>query len=283
MITIVLAFFVVLYATTSGAGKKDQGHDSSDAKQSASSDSKSAAELDEIQERLNKVMASLNDRFGPSWTLSNCWAGGPVASKSRSDSRDDKFIRGFRGGQVGGNSVATLTVTKSSEYTVPGGRIFFEEFSAALDKSQQSELKLVSEDLAGKTQKIELRGHASRKPLPKNSPYKNHWELAFARCEAVADYLAAHGVDSRRMRFSIAADNEPVDAVIEPPFGEKNSRVEIRFLSEWVGEDGNSQGRSGARQPKGKDAPAKSPKRSPEKSAEKSSPADAAKESVKPQ
>jgi hypothetical protein len=85
------------------------------------------------------------------------------------------------------------------------------------------------------------------------------------------------------MRFSIAADNEPVDAVIEPPFGEKNSRVEIRFLSEWVGEDGNSQGRSGARQPKGKEAPAKSPKRSTEKSAEKSSPADAAKESVKPQ
>ena len=46
-------------------------------------------------------MTSLNDRFGPSWTLSNCWAGGPVASKSRSDNKDDKYIRGFRGGQVG--------------------------------------------------------------------------------------------------------------------------------------------------------------------------------------
>jgi chemotaxis protein MotB len=289
MITIVLAFFVVLYATTSGMGKSDRGHDnaSTEAKREANSDQKSESQR-EMEEKLNKVIASLNERFGPSWTLSNCWAGGPVASKSRSDGKEDKYIRGFRGGQVGGNSVATLTVTKSSEYTVPGGRIFFGEFSADIDSSQIKELNLVSEDLAGKSQKIEIRGHASRRPLPKNSPYKNHWELAFARCVSVADYLSAHGVDSRRMRFSVSSDNEPSEAVIDPPFGERNSRVEIRFLNEWIADEAGQKGETSAKQPKSKEPSAagqpsgeKKPgeKKSTEKSPAKKKPTDAAKES----
>jgi chemotaxis protein MotB len=244
MITIILAFFVVLYASTSGNGQNDRGHDAANTgfQQGASAGNQDLPQ-DENEAKLSKVMTSLSDRFGPSWTLSNCWAGGPVASKSRIDQKDDKFLRGFRGGQVGGNSIVTLPVAKSSEYTVPGGRVFFAEFSADLDRSQQNELNLVAEDLAGKLQKIELRGHASRRPLPKDAPWKNPWELAFARCQAVANYLASHGVDPRRMRISVAADNEPFDAVGEPPYGEKNSRVEIRLLNEWLDEGKNLQGR----------------------------------------
>jgi chemotaxis protein MotB len=247
MITIVMAFFVVLYATTGGSGQNDRGHDAANTgfKQGASTGTEDVPQ-DENDAKLSKVMSSLNERFGPSWTLSNCWAGGPVASKSRLDNKDDTILRGFRGGQVGGNSIVRLPLTKSSEYTVPGGRIFFEEFSAALDQSQQNELDLVAEDLAGKLQKIELRGHASRRPLPRESPWKNPWELAFARCQTVANYLAARGVDPRRMRIAVAADNEPLDAVSDPPYGEKNSRVEIRLLNEWLGEGRNLQGRPAA-------------------------------------
>ena len=215
---------------------------------------------DENEAKLNKVMTSLSERFGPSWTLSNCWAGGPIASKSGSDHKDDPSIRGFRGGQVGGNSTVTLQVTKSSEFTVPGGRIFFEEASAALDKSQQNELQLVAQDLAGKLQKIEIRGHTSRRPLPKASPWKSPWELAFARCQAVADYLQAHGVDSRRMRFAIAADNEPINAVNDPPYGEKNSRVEIRLLNEWLSEGSNLQGQPVPKKPGTKETAEKTAK-----------------------
>ena len=243
MITIVMAFFVVLYATTSGSGQNDRGHDASSTgyQQGSNIGNKDAPE-DENDAKLSKVMTSLNDRFGPSWTLANCWAGGPIASKSRIDQKDDKYVRGFRGGQVGGNSLVVLPLAKTSEYAVAGGRIFFEEFSPALDQSQQNELNLVAEDLAGKLQKIELRGHASRRPLPKDSPWKNAWELAFARCQSVANYLTAHGVDSRRMRIAVAADNEPYNAASDPPHGEKNSRVEIRLLGEWLGEDRNLQG-----------------------------------------
>jgi chemotaxis protein MotB len=244
MITIVLAFFVVLYSTTSGSGTQDRGHNaSSTGHQRGTNTGDEDSEDKNGATDMRKVMTSLNNRFGPSWTLSNCWAGGPIASRSRSEKDDDQYIRGFRGGQTGGNSSVTLPLARTSEYTVPGGRIFFEEFSATLDPSQQKELNLVSEDMAGKLQKIELRGHASHRPLPKGSPWKNAWELAFARCQAVAYYLQAHGVDPRRMRIAVAADNEPFDAVSDPPYGERNSRVEIRLLNEWLNEGNNLQGR----------------------------------------
>lgn len=259
MITIVMAFFVVLYATTGGSGQNDRGHDAANTgfKQGSSAGNEDVPEDGDNSANLNKVMTSLSDRFGPSWTLSNCWAGGPIASKSGSEQKDDKYIRGFRGGQSGGNSTVMLPLAKSSEYAVPGGRIFFDEFSAALDKSQQEELNLIAGDLAGKLQKIELRGHASRRPPPKDSPWKNPWELAFARCRAVADYLASHGVDPRRMRIAVAGDNEPIDSVSNPPYGEKNSRVEIRLLNEWLGDGGNLQGRPAPKQQEAKDTTGK--------------------------
>ena len=49
------------------------------------------------------------------------------------------------------------------------------------------------------------------------------------------------------MRIAVAADNEPIDAVSDPPYGEKNSRVEIRLFNEWLGEGGNLQGRPAPR------------------------------------
>jgi chemotaxis protein MotB len=250
MITIVLAFFVVLYASTSGSGKQDRGHSaSSTGYQRGTNTGEEDAEDKNGETDIKKVMTSLNNRFGPSWTLANCWAGGPIASRSRSENEDDKFIRGFRGAQIGGNSTVMLPMARTSEYTVPGGRIFFEEFSDTLDPSQQKELNLVAEDLAGKLQKIELRGHASHKRLPKDSPWKNPWELAFARCQAVANYLQSHGIDPRRMRIAVAADNEPFDAVSDPPYGERNSRVEIRLLNEWLNEGGSLQGRPAPKLP----------------------------------
>jgi chemotaxis protein MotB len=261
MITIVLAFFVVLYSTTSGIGSNDHGHDTANTgyKHGNRAGAEDVALEGKDLVKLRKVMNSLNERFGPSWTLSNCWAGGPIATQNRNERKDLQDIRGFRGGQDGGNSSLTVPVTKNYDYTIPGGRIFFEESSATLDISQQIELDLVAEDLAGKLQKIELRGHASRRPLPKNAPWKNAWELAFARCQAVASYLAARGIDPRRMRLSIAADNEPLNVVVNPPYGEKNSRVEIRLLNEWFNNNNNLQGRFVPAPPTAKPQAAKEP------------------------
>ncbi len=285
MITIVLAFFVVLYATTSGIGQNDRGHDAANSgyRHGASMGNEDVPDS-QNDLALNKVMTSLNDRFGPSWTLSNCWAGGPIASKAGMDNIDDPTIRGFRGGLSGGNSTTTLSGIRSGDRTVPGWQIFFEEFSATLAKSQQQELQLVAEDLAGKLQKIELRGHTSRRELPKNSPWKNHWELAFARCQAVAEYLQSRGIEPRRMRIAVAGDNEPNNSLSSPPYGEMDSRVEIRLLNEWLSEGSNLQGQPAPKQKKTAEATGKNSGKTLNKSSSPplSSPSPASKSATKP-
>ena len=244
MITIVMAFFVVLYATTSGAGKHDKGRSAADSKTEAKKENPGGEKakggnIEEQNEKLREVFGSLCDRFGPNWTLANCWIGGPTSLHGRVPAElrampGDKRARSLSNGQTNGESSVNLVIEKPSDFIVPGGRVYFDEFSANLDDSQKKDLDFVSKELAGKTQKIEIRGHTSRQPLPEVSTFQDHLDLAYARCRAVRDYLELHGIDPRRIRLGVAAENEPNDRVSSPLFGERNSRVEIRFLNEWL-------------------------------------------------
>ena len=244
MITIVMAFFVVLYATTSGAGKHDKGRSAADSKTEAKKENPGGEKakggnIEEQNEKLREVFGSLCDRFGPNWTLANCWIGGPTALQGRVPAElrakpGDKRAKSLGRGQISGESSVTLVVSKPGESTVPGGRVYFNEFSAKLDDSQKTDLRFVAGELAGKLQKIEIRGHTSRQPLPAGSTFLDHLDLAYARCRTVCDYLQSHGIDPRRMRLGVAAENEPADTVSSLAYGEKNSRVEIRLLNEWL-------------------------------------------------
>lgn len=244
MITIVMAFFVVLYATTSGVGKNDKGHATAESKtegkkDNSGGDKAKAGNIEEQNEKLREVFHSLCDRFGPNWTLANCWIGGPSALKGRVPAelkaqKGDRKARSMGRGQPNGDNSVNVCITMSGEFIVPGGRIYFDEFSAELDDSQKKDLLFVAEELAGKMQKVEIRGHTSRQPLPKTSSFHDHLDLAYTRCRAVRDYLESHGIDPRRIRLGVAAENEPANTVSEPVYGEKNSRVEIRLLNEWL-------------------------------------------------
>jgi chemotaxis protein MotB len=243
MITIVLAFFVVLYATTSGSGKNDKGHAPNDSKIVSKDDTpgfekKPIGVLEEQDEQLKEVFRSLYDRFGKNWTIANCWIGGPTALKGNMSigsmtKNGDKKAKGLGGNTTGDNSI-NVVVTKPGDFVVPGGRIYFNEFSAELNDAEKNNLRIVSEELAGKSQKIEIRGHTSRQRLPKDSPYRDHFDLAYARCRTVSEFLESHGVDPGRIRLAVAADNEPAYPVNKLGFGERNSRVEIRLLNEWL-------------------------------------------------
>ena len=207
MITIVMAFFVVLYATASGAGKHDKGHSAADSKAEAKKDNpggeKGSGNQENENEKLMDVFRSLCDRFGPNWTLANCWMGGPTAIRGRVPAElkalpGDRRAKSLGSAQINGESSVTLVISRPGESTVPGGRIYFDEFSAKLDDSQKTDLLFVAKELAGKLQKIEIRGHTSRQPLPGDSTFQDHLDLAYARCRAVRDYLQSHGIDPRR-------------------------------------------------------------------------------------
>lgn len=95
------------------------------------------------------------------------------------------------------------------EMTV-GGPIAFARFSAEIEPETEIWLAKLAEELKGKRNKIEIRGHATSEPLPLESEYRDQIDLGYARARAVRDRLVSLGVDPRAIRVSSAGAYEPL-------------------------------------------------------------------------
>ena len=122
-----------------------------------------------------------------------------------------------------------LGVDKSSTI---GTQIVFQDLGSELDDRAKRALDQILPALLGKIMKIEIRGHASGQSLPADSPYKNAWELSYARCTAVMKYLVEKGIDSRRFRLSQSGPNDAKLLGGAVHTGTGNSRVEVYVLNE---------------------------------------------------
>ncbi len=127
----------------------------------------------------------------------------------------------------------TVRGVRTGRHVMIGGMVVFEESSAVLDDVEIEKLKLITKQFVGKGQKIEIRGHTTKRPLPDDSPYADHWELAYARCREVQRLLEADGIEPGRTRMSVAASNEPTYTGDDPLRRRENSRVEVFLLNEF--------------------------------------------------
>ncbi|MCG8405533.1 MAG: OmpA family protein [Phycisphaerales bacterium] len=93
---------------------------------------------------------------------------------------------------------------------VIGGPIAFGRFSAELEPPMEELLAKFSGELRGKNNKIEIRGHATKEPLPLESEYKDGIDLGYARARAVYKRLVELGLRPEAMRVSSAGPYEPV-------------------------------------------------------------------------
>ena len=59
-----------------------------------------------------------------------------------------------------------------------GGAVYFEEGVAKLTAENKRQLQIAARQIGGKPQKVEVRGHTSRKPSPEEAPYRDNWDLA---------------------------------------------------------------------------------------------------------
>lgn len=116
-----------------------------------------------------------------------------------------------------------------------GGSVLFAEDSAELSPVERQQLRALAERLQGKGQRIEIRGHTTRRPLPPGGAYADHWELAFARCREVQRLLIEAGIAPHRLRLSVAGGNEPAYQGDDPLGNRENSRVEAFLLDEFAG------------------------------------------------
>lgn len=134
-----------------------------------------------------------------------------------------------------GENPRVWTIRPSGDSTL-GGTVSFAEGSAELGPQQDAKIRQAAEILRGKPQKIEIRGHTSTRPLAPDSPFRNHWDLAYARCVAVMERLVKLGIEPKRIRIEVAADNEPLHVSPDPAMRKRNARVEILLSDELVDE-----------------------------------------------
>lgn len=140
----------------------------------------------------------------------------------------------------------TYLLTGQGKATSIGAVLFFDEGTVEINPAASEELGRLIPWLKGKPQKVEIRGHASRRPLPEGSPYRDAWQLSYARCVAVMTQLEQGGIQPERLRLSQGGAYEAIIEDGRQAGLEMSERVEVRMLDEV---SLSSETAGGARQP----------------------------------
>lgn len=199
----------------------------------------SMSEIKKDDDKFQAMVDSLRAKFGDDFEKLRMAVGTGLPSSTKptkpSTKRTSKWDNsqnfGAKVQAPPGNFSRVRNVRPGSQITV-GGPLFFQEDSAELTSDDKDQLKYMAEELKGKPQKIEIRGHTSRRPLPEESKFHDHWDLAYARCRTTMDFLIGLGIDARRIRMGVAAGNEPLHVGGDPLLLKENSRVEVLMLGE---------------------------------------------------
>ncbi len=139
-------------------------------------------------------------------------------------SQEESFwVRGYR-----------MQVLQEGDRLPPAVTVLFAGDTTALDEEASRLLLDAVRPMLGKSNRMEIRAHSSRRPLSPDSPYQNHWELGFARAQAVMQFFMKQGVEPERMRLSQSASFEPLVDDLGHDWQRENSRVEIYVLNEWT-------------------------------------------------
>lgn len=116
-----------------------------------------------------------------------------------------------------------------------GGPLAFERFSARLEPETDLVLRTIATELRGHLNRIEIRGHTTVEPLPRDVAHPTHLDLSFARARSVYDRLIELGLSPRALRLVAAGANEPV---LGRAYSEErlavNRRVEIHVMQSSV-------------------------------------------------
>lgn len=110
--------------------------------------------------------------------------------------------------------------------------LLFTPGSAWLPPAAAAQIAKVAELLRHGRQPIVVEGHTDDLPLPPGKAYQDNWELSLARAVAVAQQLAAAGLDTARLRVAALGGSRPLATNDSPENRGKNRRTEIVILTE---------------------------------------------------
>lgn len=128
-----------------------------------------------------------------------------------------------------------VRIVRPGQMTAVGSVVFFDIGSDKLSSSGESILKSLAEQLRGKPQKVEIRGHVCAEYAARTEGTDEAVMLGIRRAAAVQNYLVKKsGLNPHRFRISSAADSEPMTTSGRGTANGRNPRVEVFMLDETV-------------------------------------------------
>jgi len=151
------------------------------------------------------------------------------------DPRDFLLVQRLRA-RLRGSSDARSEGLRGAEHDVQsirrtgvygdGGAILFESNSAALTAEGQSAVAELARQFRGYQTRLDIRGHCSAAEAYGRAD--RGMQLSYERAFAVAQALAAEGVEWQRLRVTACADNDRVATTAYDEAGHRlNQRVEV--------------------------------------------------------
>lgn len=143
------------------------------------------------------------------------------SSQAPTESLDGVFLR-------------VRTIREGLAFTM-GGPTAFDEGSADLKPAVIAELRKLAVLLAGRTNKVIVRGHAAAKYLPEGSPWRDLDDLSYARARNVLSALVGLGLDDQVFRLEPVGIREPLrPRAARASETAENRRVEVILSEELV-------------------------------------------------
>ena len=122
----------------------------------------------------------------------------------------------------------------NNDRNLPALVVTFEEASAELQPAAQKRLVDLLPALKGKRNKIEIRAHSTRRPLPAGSAFRDHWQLCYERSLSTMRFLETNGIEPERIRLSQSAAYDPLTTRFEAQWQDENNCAEVFLLTEVV-------------------------------------------------
>jgi chemotaxis protein MotB len=226
-ITLLFAFFVVMYAISSiNEGKYRV---LSDSLVNAFKESPSTEKLVVMGERQTELLKGTGKPIGQQ-SERPVEGEKPVTEHMKSIARDVKSAMAAleRQGQVRvTESPRGITVEISASTLFASG-------DATLQPKSAEALAAVAKVLASIDNPIQVEGHTDNVPI--SSPaFPSNWELSSARAGSVVRLLVEQGVPPSRLVAIGYADNKPIDTNATPEGRARNRRVNVLILNKVEG------------------------------------------------
>lgn len=228
-ITLLFAFFVVMYATSTNNEEKQKKFEDSvreNLKLTApgagagrsQNEGSHQVNLNELVPELNSPITSFPKQSGPKEVADYI---NRSLEKKMEKSEREKMISGLRHDAVG----VKISLAASR---------FFPTGSAKLKYSALKSLDQVADLIKDSDKKIIIEGHTDNTPIMGGS-YESNWELASLRATSVVRYLIKyHNINPKNLAAISYADQKPVAENSSEEGRAKNRRIEVFITNEEI-------------------------------------------------